>query len=245
LSKSYPLRYAVFLLSILACLYSSGQDKAAEEWASGFVDFSNGKRLEAEMRFVVAYREGNLQVRQGRSVHTFSPIKIKRFVYFDSLWERHREFRSIETQYKARRKGSKKIFQELLYEGKEFTLFRRLMPVSKLNGLILPNVGFAIWISGKVEPALFIAKNGDVARQIGKFLENRYKDKNDQYFHYQLDQYYAKVLFGKSRWKDLKKYARKNRLDPRIGGDFIELLKYAEGVTFLYSREETPRQMRK
>lgn len=142
-----------------------------KKWAGGTVYFTNGTTTEADLLLLVSFNEGSLQVRRNDQIATYYPRAIDRFVYYDSLFEKYREFISVQTQFRKRR-GSKKVFLELLYEGSEYSLYRRYIPVVKIAAIIIPlpdyYIGWAIWAEGRIEPALFIHIKDDRAYQISK-----------------------------------------------------------------------------
>jgi len=227
-----------------------------QKWARGTVYFADGKTSDADLLLLVSFNEGSLQLRKGNQVATYSPNLVNGFVYYDSLFEKYREFESVRTQFR-RRTGSKKVFLEVLYQGEKYSLYRRYIPVVKLDAIIIPlpnyYIGWAIWAQGKIEPALFMHIKDDRAYQISKKVMTPISSdfdlleasqvKRENRLGYDLENSTLKVLLGDS-YKEMKKEVRKNRLDISHERGFIEGLKYLNGSSFQYNRKETPKKMR-
>ncbi|MCP4458983.1 MAG: hypothetical protein GY816_13325 [Cytophagales bacterium] len=243
------MKSSITLIFVLTSYFGFSQ----EEWAAGTIYFSDGRQLESDMRLLVSFNEGSLQTKNNEQTATLSPRVVDRFVYYDSLFEKFREFESVQTQFR-KRAGSKKVFLELLYEGLEYSLYRRYIPVVKIGAIIvpLPNyyIGWAIWAEGRIEPGLFIHIKNDRAYQITKGIEspsrmkmNILEIKDERRLNYKLDESAIKVLLG-DNFKKMKKEVRKDRLDISHEKGFIEGLKFLNGSTFQYNRMETPKKWR-
>lgn len=212
-------------------------------WGHGTVYFTDGQELKCDLRLLVSFNEGSLQLRKDGAEKTFSPLNITRFVYYDSTFNYTREFRSVNTKFRNR-PGNKNCFQEILYEGSEYKLYRRFLPVAKLGALMVPNVGWAIWSYGEVQPSLFLSQNDGLAYEVS-FGKN---DLNQRFelekMRYNLDERTLKWILQED-WKKVKKYSKENKLDLSSELGLTEAIKFLENSQFKYDRKSTPKRLRK
>ncbi len=162
------------------------------------------------------------------------------------MFEKYREFESVQTQFR-KRAGSKKVFLELLYEGSEYSLYRRYIPVAKLSTVVIPlpnyHIGWAIWAEGRIEPALFVYQKDDKAYQITKGIENLFETRKEKRLDYKLDESTLKTLLGE-KYKQMRKAVNKTNLSINYEKGLIEGMKYLNGSAFQYNRKETPKKLR-
>lgn len=247
-TESTPNNYLVHFCFLLLFSPFVCVSQDYKEWTQGTIYKVDGEQFEAELQFEVSYAEGILKTREDGAVSTYSPRKVQRFVFFDSSLQVHREFYSVPTAF-IKRNGHKNVFLEILYQGKEYSLFRRYIPVVKTDAAMVPLgnglFGWAIWSNGKIESSLFLYRKDDKAYQITKGIEmsnNRYNQSMDKLV-YKLDLNMIKPELG-NKWSEIKKYCLKNRLDIRMESGWIEGLKYLDGSEFAYDRKKTPRRLR-
>jgi hypothetical protein len=227
--------------------FKKQQDK---NWAQGTVYLANGKSMKADVQLLISFTEGTLQVRKGDQVESLSPRVVTRFVYFDSLFHRIREFRSVPSKFRDR-PGSKNIFLELIYEGEEYSLMSRFLPVAKTKLAIFPlpdwYIGYAIWTEGQLEQTLFVHKKEQYAHQITKrvkYLDDRFETRDPSKVDFKLDSFILKELFTPAHLKSMKKFCAQNKLDFNKQTGFTEALKYINGSAFAYNRSDRPKQLR-
>jgi len=213
-----------------------------QKWARGTVYFADGRQANFVLRLLVSFNEGALQVKSRDEIHTLSPQRVDRFVYYDSSMSNYREFYSIDTKF-SNRKGHKLVFQELLYEGGQYSLYRRYLPDSATSGIIVPSVGWAVWSYGRIKPALFIRLHDDKAYQVTTGITNLSKRPAIDRLNYNLDRQIMKLIFG-DNWKSMVKYVRENNVDIQEEKGMIAAIKHLEGSSFQYNRKETPKKIR-
>ncbi len=247
--------FSALLLSCLVCTLSAQNYKQFKKqqdknWAHGTVYFANGKSLDVDLQLLVSFTEGVLQVRKGDQVESLSPRAVTRFHYFDSSFNTVREFRSVPTKFRDR-VGSKNIFLELIYEGEEYSLMSRFLPVAKTGMAVVPlpdaYIGWAIWTEGKLEQTLFVHRRDKFAYQVTKnirYFDDKMQARDPSKIDFELDNFIMKELFTPEHLKSMKKFCTQNRLAFNRQDGFIEALKYINGSAFTYNRTDRPKQLR-
>lgn len=191
-----------------------------------------------------------MQVRNGNQVQSLSPRAVSRFHYFDSSFNKVREFRSVPTKFRER-VGSKNIFLELLYEGEEYSLMSRFLPATQTSALIVPlpdaYIGWAVWTEGKLEQALFVYRRGKYAYQVAKhikYLDDKFETRDPMRVDFKFDNNILKELFSPVHLKSMKKFCKQQRLEFDKQAGFVEALKFINGSAFTYNREDRPKGLR-
>ena len=241
----------VVIVSLLLCvvLPTWAQKKRAfneknDEWIAGTVYFSDRTIAEKEFRLVVSFNEGSLQVREdGDKFSSYSPSQVYKFVFYDSTYKQQREFISIQTGF-SDRPGSKLVFQELLFEGKEYSLFKRNLPQPRQLAFLV--TGPVVWTFNyaKGRPSLFLHKKDDKAYQVTKGEPKSYIVIGEKpRVRYKLDKPRMKILLG-SRLKEMKKFARENNLDLNKEDDLVETTKFLDKSEFAFNKKDTPKGLR-
>ena len=242
-------------LIVLILLPAMAQKKRAyneknDEWIAGTVYFSDRTIAEKEFRLVISFNEGSLQIREGEDkFSSYSPNQVYKFVFFDSTYKHEREFISIRTGF-SDRPGSKLVFQELLFEGKEYSLFKRYLSQPRSIAVILIAGPAMPALAGRINyakgrPSLFVHKKDDKAYQVTKGEPKSYYAIGEKpRVRYKLDKRRLKLLLD-DQYKAMKKYAKANNLKLKKEDDFEEATKFLDNSAFAYNRKETPRKFRK
>jgi len=239
-----------FIQVLSAQNYSKFKKSQEKNWAHGTVYLASGKVFEAELQLLINFTEGTLQVRKGSQNESLSPRAVTRFEYYDSSLQKVREFRSVPSKFRDRA-GSKNIFLELIYEGEEYSLYSRFLPIAQTKLAIFPlpdwYIGYAIWTEGKMEQTLFVYQKGKYAYQITKrvkYLDDRFETRDVSKIDFELDNFIMKELFSAQHLKSMKKFCKQNKLDFNRQDGFTEALKFINGSEFAYNRNDRPKQLR-
>lgn len=211
---------------------------------------ATGEIVETDLQLLVSFTEGTLQVKNGGQIASLTPRQVSRFVYYDSVFSRVREFLSVPSKVQDH-PGSKNIFLELIYEGERFSLMSRYLPVAKLGGIVVPlpdfYLGYAVWTYGRVELAMFIHDaDSKFAYQVTNrvsYLDNQLETKNPDRIDFKFDKYILDEIFGDDL-KPMMKYCRENRMDFNTLQGFTEAVKFANGSSFRFDRKQTPKRLR-
>jgi hypothetical protein len=195
--KVTPILYLLFWISLtLNAQNFSRLDKKLKVWYSGTIVFETGEKLDTRFAYNPLVEEGLIQIEGNDGLMSFGPGHISSFSFMDNDTKLERRFESIPL-YNKNTSSTRKYFLEILFESNIISILGKKTLQSYTNGLPTK-------LSNNYDRYLVDMKSGELhlASKKNLFL----------------------ILDEKS--KEVRSFARKNRLNFKETTDFIIVIDY-------------------
>jgi hypothetical protein len=205
--KSPGLLFLSFFLVNLAF----GQQFPSQVWHEGKVQLEEGGELAGKVKYDL---DNNLvQITDGRTVDTFSPLQVRSFEIFDEQFGDYRYFYSLPFLGEAI--YERPIFFEVLFEG-QLTLLAREYIITE-NGMMRNNPwmmgpGAFWWPYQRLSFRYYLVSVRD-----GKVIEYNQKKK-------------MLMDYMGNRDKEVEEYIRNNNLKTDRRSDLVKIVAYFNGL---------------